>query len=129
MSESTPAVSLSRQKLKDNKALNRQLDRISESIKLGVPRPIKALKGPKRRVGRPRNGRVVFDQARIDQIPDIGYPSDMAKALGVKRISVQKWCDLKRNPLPKAEDNGHYVLRRDVLVKWLIDTRRYTPKP
>lgn len=129
MSEVAAPTSVGRQKLMDDKALNRQLDRVSESLELNVPRQVKSLKAPKRKVGRPRNGRVVFDQVRIDQIPDIGYCSDVAKALGVKRISVQKWCDLKRDALPMVEDNGHYVLRRDVVIKWLIKTRRFAPKP
>lgn len=112
-------------KLRHDKKLNAEFDRLSKAMTNGAP---KVKPAPKRKHGRPKGGRVIFNRANIDAIPDVGYPSDVARALGIKRISVQQWADLKKNPLPHIKRKEHYMLRKDVLVKWLIKTKRYNPR-
>ena len=82
-----------------------------------------------RQCGRPYGGRAVFRQQRIDALPEVGLASDVANALGIKRASVQQWWERKVNPLPFANQNGLRLFRRDVVIAWLIATRRYKPKP
>ncbi len=75
--------------------------------------------------GRPYGGKVVFSEARIAALPETGYASHVAKALGIKRASFQQWCNLEENPLPSIKQGGHRLFRKDVIVKWLIRTGRY----
>lgn len=83
-----------------------------------------------RKHGRPKHGRAVFQQARIDLLPISGRQSDVARALGIRLASVQQWCCLKKNPLPFVQDKtGRRILKKTLVVKWLIATRRYKPKP
>lgn len=83
-----------------------------------------------RQVGRPRRGRAVFTQTRIDALPEIGRSCEVARALGIKLASFQQWRSLKKNPLPTAyKKRGRPFFKKAQIVKWLIQTRRYTLKP
>ncbi len=83
------------------------------------------LQNRKRRHGRPDGGKITFDMARIEALPLIGNSAKIARTLGVKLASVQQWCALKENPLPSITKEGHKLLRKDILVAWLIKTGRY----
>lgn len=85
-----------------------------------------SLPPPKRAHGRPKGGKAVFKQVRIDLIPEVGGPSEVARALGIARASLYQWCQRKKNPLPFATaEGGQMLFSRDVVIKWLSATRRY----
>ncbi len=102
-----------------------KIKKLAEGIIVEIP-----MRGPGcRKHGRPKHGRAVFLQARIDMLPVEGRQSDVARALGIRLASVQQWCSLKKNPLPFVKDkSGRRMLKKTLVVKWLIATRRYKPK-
>ena len=110
---------------KDIKALDRASKQIVSEIRALSPKY-----GAKRRPhGRPHGGRAIFKQQRIDALPIVGGPSTIADALGIARASLHQWCKRKKNPLPfVTEKDGSKLFRKDVIVKWLIATRRYRLK-
>jgi len=109
--------------------INEQFDSLAKGVseRKRRPRPIRRPKGC------PKDGRIVFHQGRIDDLPDMAYLSDVARSLGIKHSTLQQWCLSKKNPLPYALDKRGDVVkkifRKDVLVEWLIATKRFTLKP
>lgn len=90
----------------------------------------KAEKAPsKRGIGRPKTGRVVFIDLRLEKIPEKAGYRRMARALGVSLGCVQQWVRERDLPLPvKREDHDKLVICRGDLIRWLIETKRYDPK-
>ncbi len=78
-----------------------------------------------RRHGRPHGGKIVFDVERIKALPMIGCSALFARTLGVRLASVQQWCNLEKCPLPSVSKDGSKILRKDIVVAWLIKTGRY----
>lgn len=107
---------------KADKRLNNQFDRALEKIpksrlaKLGVS---------KRKRGRPKAGRIVFTKAQIDLLPEYGSIADVSQALQIRYTSLQQWIACGPAPLKFVERHGHKLFRRDVVIKWLIATRRF----
>lgn len=111
-----------------NDDIERKFDEIAKMSK--DEQPSRTLRFKKRHRGRPRHGRVVFQQVRIDSLPRLGHLSEVARTLGIKHTTLQQWCELEKDPLPFVEEeSGKKVFRKDVLVKWLIKTKRYSLKP
>ncbi len=105
-----------------DKALHREFDTI---VRKSKPKKIRVKLKAQRPRGRPKTGRVVFDEKIIALLPELAHLSEVARVLDVKHTSLQQWCDQKLNPLPCVPRDGHRWFRRDVLVKWLIATKRY----
>lgn len=91
------------------------------------PQP-EAPAAPKRGRGRPSGGKATFSQERIKLLPEVGTASEVAAALGVQRMSVRQWCKRKSNPLPSVVHEGKNLFRRDVVIRWLESTCRYTKR-
>lgn len=117
-----------RKQLGADKGLKAQFDKISKGMTNGAPKRVRAPQDPKRKHGRPKGGCVTFDKKRIETIPEVGCMSDVAAALGLKLPSVQQWVELPNDPLPTVMKDGRRILRRDVILKWLVATKRYKPK-
>ncbi len=109
-----------------DKAMSETFDRLSDGIKQPVER--KPLRHKQRRRGRPAKGRVVFEQARIDHLPELAHSSEVARVLDIRHTSLQQWCDKPVDALPFVTRAGHKWFRKDVLVKWLIATKRLKAK-
>lgn len=108
-----------------SKTTNKQMERMVRAIVAESERG----DGECRKHGRPRCGRAIFQQVRIDALPESGRQSDVAHALGIRLASVQQWCLLKVNSLPYTlDDSGRKMLSKEDVVEWLIATRRYKPK-
>ncbi len=91
---------------------------------------VKRVKPPeKRRCGRPKDGRVVIQQKRIDSLPEIGGICEISRTLNIRHATLQQWCALPVHPLPFVDREGRRLFRKDLLVKWLIATKRYKLKP
>lgn len=114
--------------LSKDKRLNAAFDRADVADIADTP-PEARFTSPVRKHGRPHGGKVVFGQSRIDALPEFGCIARFAKILNVRRASIQQWCHRKKNPLPCVPHDRQMILRKDVLVKWLIGTGRYKPKP
>ncbi len=83
-----------------------------------------------RRIGRPRNGRAVFSQERVDTLPELGCSDDVIRSLGIALGSLQGWRRHKSNPVPfRMDERGRAVFERLPLIRWLIQTRRFKPTP
>ncbi len=102
-----------------NKKFNALLDAEIETNP--PPRPARKQRGH----GRPHGGKVKFPKSKIDALPSIACMAHISKILGVRRASMQQWCDLEDNPLKFVTQSGHRLFRKDILVKWLIKTGRY----
>lgn len=87
------------------------------------------IRSEKRRRGRPMAGRIVFQQIRIDGLPKIGHLSEVARKLGIKHTTLQQWCSLDIHPLPFVDKDGHKLFRKDILVRWLVATKRFVLRP
>lgn len=116
-----------RKSLENDSKLNAKFDSISKLA--AAPKKKRVMRLEKRRRGRPKAGRIVFHQVRIDTLPKIAHLSEVARKLGIKHTTLQQWCSLKTHPLPFVDDGGHKLFRKDILVKWLIATKRFTKKP
>lgn len=106
--------------------LNADFDQL---LKQAAAPKIKKERVEKRQRGRPKAGRIVFQQSRIDKLPKFGHLSAFARLLNIKHTTLQQWCALKNHPLPCVERDGHKIFRKDVLVKWLVATKRFSLKP
>ena len=107
--------------------LNRSSSKALNRMKRGIVKESKRKpQRQPRRPGRPIGGRTTFAKMVIDALPDIGRASDVARALGVERASVQQWWEQKDNPLPFfVNHTGRRFFRRDEVVAWLAATGRY----
>ncbi len=122
-------TALMRALLLKDKDLNSAFDEIIKTkLKDAKPSKKQRLKPNNRGRGRPSGGGVVFEQARIDALPEIGHISDLARALDVKHTSLQQWCEKRINPLPFVVKAGFKLFRKDVVVKWLVATKRFKGK-
>jgi hypothetical protein len=101
------------------KTIKRKLKKLSDGIITETPIEIRCLKH-----GRPKRGRATFKWVILKDLPDLGRQSDVAKVLGVRLASVQQWCELKKNPLPFIIENNRRMLEKEIVIKWLIATRR-----
>ena len=83
-----------------------------------------------RKIGRPLTGRLTLSEDRVDILPERGGYREMARALGVSLGAIQQWVAFEQNPLPTHKEKGKTrpVINRGDLVRWLIETRRYSPK-
>ncbi len=109
--------------LSEDKKLNakfNKLKKIAVGPKSKKPKPI-----AKRRRGRPKDGRILFQKERIDSLPLYGHLAAVAKKLGIKHTTLQQWCALPVHALPFIEKDGHKVFRKDILILWLKSTKRY----
>lgn len=113
---------------KDSK-LNGEFDKLMKYTAAPALPPVRNEESKKRRKGRPKAGRIIFQQRRIDSLPTFGNVSEVARALGIKHTTLQQWCGLDKHPLPFAVRDGHKIFRKDVLIEWLVATRRFTMKP
>lgn len=107
--------------------LNKEFDKLSKYA--SAPPSAKIPRAKKRRRGRPSSGRIILQQSRIDTLPQFGYPSEVARRLGIKHTTLQQWCSLDDHPLPFSKKDGRKVFRKDVLIEWLVATKRFTIKP
>ncbi len=107
--------------------INRVFDQMAAND-LATKKKASRIHNRPRRHGRPKGGKIVFDQYRIDALPPIGCLSDVARILGVKPASVQQWCALRDDPLPCVKAENRTVMRKDMVIAWLIRTERYKPK-
>ncbi len=120
--------------LSKNTDLNAEFDSALKTA--ASPKKKVILKRPR---GWPRAGRIIFHQKRIDSLPEFAHLSAVAQILGIKHTTIQQWCALKKHPLPfvcvDGENNpvpkheGRKMFRKDVLVKWLVSTKRFSIKP
>lgn len=107
---------------------HKKLDKLNDAIKTDPAR--EPLRQIEHRCGRPHNGRVSFSQQRVDSIPELSNAFSLARALCVARPTVRQWYELKQNPLPYVlGKNKRKMFRRDVVIKWLISTRRFNESP
>lgn len=121
--------SAAQQSLGNDSKLNGEFDKLMKYT-AAPPLPIVHFEESKKRgKGRPKAGRIIFQQRRIDSLPTFGNVSEVARALGIKHTTLQQWCSLDKHPLPFAVRDGHKIFRKDVLVEWLAATRRFTIKP
>jgi hypothetical protein len=74
---------------------------------------------------------LTFQKPRLDKLPEHANVSQMARALGVRRQSVQQWLNLPDRPLMYDEfddgafgGHGQKFINRSVLVRWLEETGR-----
>ncbi len=110
--------------LSEDKKLNakfNKLKKIAIGPKSKKPKPV-----VKRRRGRPKDGRILFQKARIESLPQYGHLAEVARKLGIKHTTLQQWCALPIHPLPCIEKDGHKVFRKDVVILWLKSTKRYS---
>jgi len=105
------------------KTTRKKLKKLSDGIITETLTEIRCLKH-----GRPKRGRATFKLALLKNLPDLGRQSDIAKVLGVRLASVQQWCELKKNPLPFIIEKNRRMLEKEIVIKWLIATRRCRDK-
>ncbi len=105
------------------KTIRKKLKKLSASIITETPLEVRHLKH-----GRPKRGRATFKWAIVKTLPELGRQSDVARVLGVRLASVQQWCELKKNPLPFIVENDRRMLEREIVIKWLVATRRCRDK-
>ncbi len=110
--------------LSGDKKLNAAFNKLKKSA-VG-PKKKKVKPVAKRRRGRPKDGRILFQKERIDSLPQYGHLAEVARKLGIKHTTLQQWCALPEHPLPCVEKDGHKIFRRDIVTRWLIATNRYT---
>lgn len=121
--------------LRKDAALNENFDNL---LKEAAAPKIKKPKPPvKRSQGRPKKiGHIILTQKSIDSLPEFIHLSSLARILNLKHTTVQQWCSLEKHHLPftleRKLKNGRLIkrklFRKDVVVKWLIATKRFDPK-
>lgn len=114
--------------LRKDAHLNSDFDNLLEDA--AAPKVKKERPAVKRSPGRPkRTGHVILQQYRIDNLPEFVHLSGMARILNLKHSTIQQWCALKKHPLPFVVRDERKMFRKDVLVKWLIATKRFSARP
>lgn len=110
-------------KIKLKRASSKRLSRMKTRI---VKESAKAKKQAKHRRGRPSGGIATFTKAMVDAIPDECKASDIARALGVERASIQQWWERDTEPLPfTINEKGRRMFAKEEVVAWLVATGRY----
>lgn len=82
-------------------------------------------------MGRPHSGRVKISQERINALPEEGSIQQFAVALGVSYETIRRvWMSCPTFPAKRERVTkyDHYRLKRDPVVRWLIETGRHTPR-
>ncbi len=111
-----------------SKPLDKQFDAAKRSM-VPPPKPVK-LKVSVRKQGRPSGGHITIAQKRIDALDDITYEAKVARTLGIGRGTLAQWIDkeVTKYPLPFVLEDGHRLFRKDIVLRWLKDTDRWTAR-
>ncbi len=107
-------------------AINKKFDALAK--KAVVKKVARLPKSKRRHNGRPKNGRVMFSRECIDGLPEFGHLSEIARCLGIYHTTMQQWCAHPKKPLLCVQVGKRKMFRRDILIKWLRDTKRIEPK-